>query len=93
MYIYIMTNTNNTTLYVGVTNDLVRRVWEHKNGFKGFTDKYILHKLVYFEMYEDEMSAIEREKYLKKCYRVTKIKLITCFNPKWDDLYDKMVPI
>jgi putative endonuclease len=89
-----MTNKNNTSLYVGVTNNLVRRVWEHKNEiFKGFTSQYDLHKLVYFETYEDEMSAIEREKYLKKCYKITKIKLITGFNPQWDDLYNKIVPV
>ena len=87
-----MTNKNNTTLYVGVTNDLVRRAYEHKNGLlKGFTDEYCLHKLVYFETYEDEMTAIVREKYLKKCYRKTKIKLITEKNPNWNDLYYTMV--
>ena len=89
-----MTNKNNTALYVGVTNDLIRRVWEHKNGIlKGFTDNYILHKLVYFEVFEDEISAIKREKYLKKCYRYTKNKLITGMNPQWNDLYDEIVPI
>lgn len=94
MYVYIMTNKNNTTLYIGVTNDLVRRMWKHKNEiFKGFTSQYGLHKLVYFETYEDEMSAIEREKYLKKCYKITKIKLITGFNPQWNDLYEQIAPI
>ena len=92
MYVYIMTNKNNTTLYVGVTNDLVRRIWEHKNNvLKGFTAQYDLHKLVYFEVYEDELSAIEREKYLKKCYRKTKNKLVTEQNPQWNDLYDTLV--
>ena len=89
MYVYIMANDNNTTLYVGVTNDLVRRVWEHKNNvLKGFTSTYNLHKLVYFEAYEDEITAIEREKYLKKCYKKTKKKLITEQNPFWNDLYN-----
>ena len=75
MYVYIMTNANNTSLYVGVTNDLVRRVWEHKNDIhKGFTCECNLHKLVYFEVYEDEVTAIEREKYLKKCYKKNKEK-------------------
>ena len=83
-----MTNRNNTTLYVGVTNDLVRRVYEHRNKIlSGFTAKYELCKLVYFEAFGSELSAIEREKYLKKCYRKTKEKLITDFNPFWHDLY------
>ncbi len=94
MYVYIMTNANNTTLYVGVTNDIVRRIWEHKNNIlKGFTCEYNLHKLVYFEVYEDEVTAIEREKYLKKCYKKTKKKLITEHNPQWNDLYDEITPI
>lgn len=94
MYVYIMTNRNNTSLYVGVTNDLVRRVWEHKNNvFWGFTATYNLHKLVYFETYEDELTAIEREKYLKKCYKKTKRKLITEQNPQWNDLYDVLTPL
>ena len=92
MYVYIMTNKNNTTLYVGVTNDLVRRVREHKsNILKGFTAQYDLHKLVYFEVYEDELSAIKREKYLKKYYRKTKNKLISTQNPQWNDLSDTLV--
>ena len=94
MYVYIMTNKNNTSLYVGVTNNLVRRVWEHKNEIlKGFTSQYDLHKLVYFETYEDEKTAIEREKYLKKCYRVTKMKLITNLIPQWNDLYEQIAPV
>ena len=92
MYVYILTNDNNTTLYIGVTNNLVRRIWEHKNEIiKGFTARYNLHKLVYFETYENEITAITREKYLKKCYRKTKNKLITEMNPQWNDLYDDMV--
>ena len=87
-----MTNENNTTLYVGVTSDLSRRVYEHKNNtFDGFTAKYFLHKLVYFECFEDELSAISCEKYLKKCYRKTKEKLITQKNPKWNDLSDDFI--
>lgn len=92
MYIYILTNQNNTTFYVGVTNDLVRRVWEHKNNvFKGFTSRYNLHKLVYYEIYDDELTAIQREKKLKKFYRKVKQKMITERNPQWNDLYDELV--
>ena len=79
-------------MYIGVTNDLVRRVWEHKNSIlEGFTKKYLLHKLVYFEVYPDEKSAIEREKHLKKCYKKTKKKLIIDKNPQWNDLYDELL--
>ena len=92
MYVYIMTNKNNTTLYIGVTNDLIRRVWEHKNNVvKGFTAQYDLHKLVYYEIYEDELTAIAREKYLKRCYRNTKNKLIGMKNPHWNDLYEQII--
>ena len=92
MYVYIMANKNNTVLYVGVTNDLIRRTLEHKNNtFKGFTSQYNLHKLVYFEVFEDEITAIECEKYLKKCYRKTKEKLITQMNPQWNDLFEGML--
>ena len=87
-----MTNKNNTTLYVGVTNDLIRRVWDHKNHVvKGFTAQYDLNKLVYYEIYEDELTAIAREKYLKKCYRKTKNKLICNVNPQWNDLYVQII--
>ena len=92
MYVYIMSNRNNTTLYVGVTNDLIRRVYEHRNRLiKGFTSQYGLIKLVYFECFDSEEQAILREKYLKKCYRKTKNKLINERNPLWLDLYDKIV--
>ena len=92
MYVYIMSNRNNTTLYVGGTNDLMRRVYEHRNRLiKGFTSQYGLIKLVYFEYFDSEEQAILREKYLKKCYRKTKNKLINERNPLWLDLYDKIV--
>ena len=91
MYVYIMTNSNNTTLYVGVTNDLIRRVYEHKHHLiEGFTSRYNLTKLVYYECFDNEETATLREKYLKKYYRKTKIKLITNFNPLWNDLADSI---
>lgn len=92
MYVYIMTNKNNTSLYVGVTNDLIRRVWEHKNNFvQGFTSRYNLHKLVYYEVYKNEITAIKREKTLKLFRRQKKIDLICNFNPNWKDLYETIV--
>ena len=92
MYVYIVTNRNNTSLYVGVTNNLLRRIYEHKNNIiEGFTKRYALHKLVYFEIFDDEISAISYEKYLKKCYRKTKVKLIEQKNPLWNDLYDNLI--
>jgi putative endonuclease len=92
MYVYIITNAHNTTLYVGVTNNLVRRIYEHKNKImEGFSAHYNLDKLVYYECFDSEEYAIEREKYLKKCYRKTKCSLITQFNPTWQDLYDKIL--
>ena len=92
MYVYILTNAINTTFYVGVTNNLVRRVWEHKHGIlEGFTKKYNVHKLVYFEHYEDELTAIEREKKLKLWRRYKKIDLICRSNPNFVDLYDDIV--
>ncbi len=91
MYVYIMTNKNNTTLYIGVTSDLVRRVYEHKNGiFKGFTSEYNLNKLVYYEIIDGETQAIEREKQLKKFYKDYKKRLITEKNPSWQDLYSEI---
>ena len=92
MYVYIMTNINNTVLYVGVTNHLIRRVMEHKAGkTASFTAKYRLCKLVYYEYGENREDAINREKYLKKCYRKTKIKIISNFNPDWQDLSYKIM--
>ena len=89
MYIYIITNRKYGVPYIGVTNNLVRRIWEHKNKqIKGFTSRYNLHKLVYFEVYDDEITAITREKKLKNYSRQKKIDLINTFNPSWRDLYE-----
>jgi len=86
-YVYILTNKNNKVLYIGVTNDLERRIFEHKNKLvEGFTKKYNLNKLIYYEMTEDISSAIEREKQLKNWHRDWKINLIKSFNPMWKDL-------
>ncbi len=87
-----MTNKYNTVLYVGVTNDLVRRVYEHKNKLvKGFTAKYNIVKLVYYEIHEDIKEAIKREKQIKGWLRVKKEELIKTMNPSWKDLYEKIV--
>jgi putative endonuclease len=86
-YVYTLTNKNNKVLYIGVTNDLERRIFEHKNKLvEGFTKKYNLNKLIYYEMTEDISSAIEREKQLKNWHRDWKINLINSFNPTWKDL-------
>lgn len=87
-FVYIMASTKNGTLYIGVTNDLVKRVYEHKNDLaRGFTQKYQVHNLVYFEMAGNALSAIEREKQLKKWKREWKIELIEANNLSWEDLY------
>jgi len=87
-FIYILTNKNKTTLYIGVTNDVVRRVYEHKTHLyhNSFTDKYNLDCCIYYEVFESIEQAIDREKYLKKLSRENKEKLINSFNPNWDDL-------
>ena len=86
-YIYIMANRPNGTLYIGVTSDLIRRDWEHKNGLSdGFTKKYSINLLVYYEVFDDIYNAITREKQLKKWKREWKIQLIEKFNPRWNDL-------
>ena len=91
MYVYIMTNDKNGTLYVGVTNNLVRRVYEHKHKIiKGFTSRYELTKLVYYEIYDDELTAIQREKTLKRYLRNWKKDLIEQNNPDWNDLYNEI---
>ncbi len=89
--VYIMTNKHNTTLYTGVTNDLKRRVYEHKNHLvKGFTDRYNLEKLVYFEITNEVSSAILREKQIKNGSRRRKIGLIESVNPEWKDLAEDL---
>lgn len=87
-YVYILTNQRNGTLYTGVTNDLKRRVWEHKHNLvKGFTKEYGVHILVYFEQHEDIEEAILKEKKLKRWKRKWKLDLIEKENPDWKDLY------
>ena len=90
-FVYIMTNQFNTVLYTGVTNDLVRRVYEHKEGLiKGFTSRYKIKKLVYYEVFEGPIYAIEREKQIKAGSRQKKIDLIERLNPDWKDLYGEI---
>jgi putative endonuclease len=87
MTVYIMTNIVNTVLYIGVTNNLERRVYEHKHGLmKGFTKKYKVNKLVYFESTSNPMAAIHREKQLKNWHRIWKLNLIMQQNPTFNDL-------
>ena len=88
-YIYIMANKTNTTIYIGITSDIIKRVWEHKNKLVGgFTKRYNVNKLVYYEETTDVNSAIAREKQLKGWNRAKKNELIESINPNWDDLYD-----
>lgn len=87
-YVYILTNRKNGTLYIGVTNSLIRRVYQHKHKlYKGFTEAYDVCKLVYYEEYNYVEEAIAREKQLKKWNREWKIRLLEEMNPKWIDLY------
>ncbi|MBI2590434.1 MAG: GIY-YIG nuclease family protein [Candidatus Blackburnbacteria bacterium] len=91
MYVYIMANTR-PTLYTGVTNGLVKRVWQHKNNIiKGFTSKYNLHNLVYYEVIEGEIQAIVREKQIKDMNRGENLAMIRHFNPTLKDLYSEIV--
>jgi putative endonuclease len=86
-----MTNSGNTVLYVGVTNDLIRRVYEHKEKLaNGFTRKYNVVKLVYYEILEDIQNAILREKQIKAGSRQKKIQLVNSMNREWHDLYDQL---
>jgi len=90
-YIYIMTNSNNIVLYTGITNNLERRVYEHKEKLvEGFTKKYGITKLVYYEIFRDVDNAILREKQIKGGSRAKKIKLINSMNDDWRDLYDEL---
>lgn len=90
-YVYILTNKMNTVLYTGITNNVEKRIFEHKSKcFKGFTAKYNVNKLVYFETYSDIYEAIQREKQIKNGSRQKKIDLIQSLNPRWKDLADDM---
>jgi putative endonuclease len=91
-WIYILTNRPNGTLYVGVTNDLVRRIWEHRNARSdSFTRRYYLRRLVYFERHDEIQAAIQRETNIKRWPRPWKVNLITEENPEWNDLYGSLV--
>ena len=89
--VYILANKPNGTLYIGVTSNLVQRVWQHKNGFvEGFTRRYHVHRLVWYETHESMDGAISREKAIKRWNRAWKIELIEKNNPLWADLYDEI---
>jgi putative endonuclease len=91
-YIYILTNRPNGILYVGVTANLIRRVAEHREGIiKGFTKRYGLKRLVYFEPYDDIRTAIQREKNIKHWSRTWKVRLILASNPQWRDLFENLI--
>ena len=93
-YVYILSNNTGTTVYIGVTNDLVRRVYEHrmKLDANGFTARYDIHKLVYYEVTNNVEAAIAREKQLKSWNRKRKNKLVETRNPNWEDLYETILP-
>ena len=92
--VYILASARRGTLYVGVTSDLVKRVWEHRNDIvAGFTRKYSVHRLVHFEFHQRMYDAIEREKQLKKWERMWKIELVESRNPEWRDLWDEIVGV
>ena len=91
-YVYVLSSSKNGTLYIGITSDLIKRVYEHKhNLIEGFTNKYNIHALVYFEVSNDINIAIVREKQLKSWNRDWKIKLIEKRNPEWKDLYTNLI--
>ena len=91
-YVYILASKQNGTLYIGVTSDLIKRIWEHKESLAdGFTKKYNVKKLVYYEQHQNAQNAIQREKRVKEWKRNWKLELIEKFNPKWNDLYDSLV--
>jgi len=91
-YVYILFNKKNGTLYTGVTSDIIKRVFEHKNKLvEGFTTKYKVDKLGYYEQHDSIVSAIEREKRIKGGSRKSKLVLIESMNPNWEDLYDSII--
>lgn len=90
--VYMLASKRNGTLYIGVTSDIVKRTWQHKNHIiSGFTEQHQVNRLVYFEQLDDMESAIMREKVLKKWHRAWKIRLIEKTNPDWLDLYDEII--
>ncbi|MEO8342354.1 MAG: GIY-YIG nuclease family protein [Gallionella sp.] len=90
--VYILASKRNGTLYIGVSSDLVKRIWQHKDHqTDGFTKRYNVHLLVYFELHADMLAAITREKQLKKWNRIWKIRLIESVNPNWHDLWNKII--
>ncbi|MBV8286511.1 MAG: GIY-YIG nuclease family protein [Hyphomicrobiales bacterium] len=92
-WVYILASRRNGTLYIGMTDDLVRRAWEHRTGtIPGFTRKYGIKMLVRFEQHETRESALQRERQLKKWNRSWKLQLIERFNPSWKDLADELTP-
>jgi len=91
-YVYMLASRRNGTLYIGVTSDLIKRVWQHKNKLvEGFTEIYGVDKLVYYEQFQDAEYALNREKRLKKYNRKWKIDLIEKSNPDWKDLYEALI--
>lgn len=91
-YVYIVTSKKHGTLYTGMTSDLVGRIYQHKAGsVEGFTKKYEVHSLVYYEVHHDAYNAITREKQVKKWRRAWKIRMIEKENPNWEDLYESLV--
>lgn len=90
--VYILASKRNGTLYIGVTSNLIKRIWEHKNNLvEGFTEQYNVHNLVWYELHDHMESAILREKMLKEWKRKWKLELIEGSNPNWNDLYDAMI--
>jgi putative endonuclease len=90
--VYLLASRRNGTLYVGVTSDIIKRIWEHKNDIvEGFTKRYVVHTLVWYEMHENMESAILREKTVKGWKRQWKLELIEKGNPEWADLYDTLI--
>jgi putative endonuclease len=91
-YVYIITNRDNTTLYTGVTNNLIRRIYEHKEKLiDGFSKRYNCDKLVWYEIYQDSYNAILREKQIKAGSRKAKILLVNNFNKEWKDMYEEIL--